>query len=322
MLNYLFRRLNLLLITTFILTIIAFALTYWSTYEQTSESSNLVIDYLEYIFALLQGDWGISSIDLQPILHKGVVAFASTLELCFMAFVVANIIAMPLGIFAALNRNNLLDYIIMTLVLIGQALPVFWLALISTMLPELLGLTLPIDRSISQNFEIPQVSGFLLLDTLLAADTYRLDAFISRLLELALPSSVLAFFLITEITRLTRHSITTVMKSNYIKAAYAKGLSSRQIVLKHVIKNALPSIIHQVRLQLSTIFSFAMVIEIVFSIQGAGTWLFLSIQQCDYLALPAAVLLIAGFILLTSIFIDILLVAISPVKRKSIYDDY
>lgn len=322
MLNYLFRRLNLLLVTAFILTIIAFALTYWSTYEQTSQSGYLILDYLEYIFALLQGNWGISSIDLQPILNKGVLAFASTLELCFVAFLVANMIAIPLGIFAALNRKNLLDYIIMSLVLIGQALPVFWLALITTMLPELLGITLPNDSSISLNFAIPQVSGFPLLDALLAADTYRLDAFISRLEALALPSSVLAFFLITEITRLTRHSITTVMKNNYIKAAYAKGLSSRQIVIKHVIKNALPSIIHEVRLQLSTVISFAMVIEIVFSIEGAGSWLFFSIQQCDYLALPAAVLLIAGFILLTSIFIDILLVAISPVKRKSIYDDY
>ena len=320
MLNYLFRRLNLLFITAFILTVIAFALTYWSTYNQTSEP-NYILHYLEYISAILHGEWGLSSIDQQPILNKGLLAFASTLELCFIAFIVANIVAIPLGIFAGFNRNKLPDYIIMTIVLIGLAIPVFWLAIISTMLPRLIGITLPIDGSLSPVFEIPVVSGFLLIDTLLAADTYRLDAFFNRLAHLSLPSAVLSFFLITEITRLTRHSITMIMKSNYIKAAYAKGLSSKQIVLSHVIKNALPPIIHQLRLQLSTIISFAMVIEIVFSLQGAGAWLLNSIKEGDYLALPTAVLLISGFLLLTSIFIDILLVIISPVKRKSLYVD-
>lgn len=320
MLNYLFRRFNLLFITGFILTIIAFALTYWLTYKPTSEA-HYIVDYLEYISAILQGEWGLSVIDQQPMLSKGLSAFASTLELCFIAFIIANLVAIPLGIFAGLNRNRTLDYIIMTIVLVGLALPVFWLAIIGTMLPKLTGVTLPVNGSLSPIFEIPSVSGFLLIDTLLAADTYGLDAFINRLTHLILPSAVLSFFLITEITRLTRHSITMVMKSNYIKAAYAKGLSSKQIVLNHVINNALPPIIHQLRLQLSTIISFAMVIEIVFSMQGAGDWLLNSIKEGDYLALPTAVLLISGFILLTSIFIDILLVIISPVKRKALYVD-
>lgn len=320
MLNYLFRRFNLLFITGFILTVIAFALTSWSTYKPTAEP-HYFVDYLRYISSILQGEWGLSAIDQQPILSKGLSAFASTLELCFIAFIFAILIAIPLGILAGLNRNRTLDYIIMAIVLAGLALPVFWLAIIGTMLPELTGVILPAEGGLSSTFKIPSVSGFLLIDSLLAADSYGLDAFFNRLAHLVLPSAVLSFFLITEITRLTRHSITMVMKSNYIKAAYAKGLSSKQIVLNHVLKNALPSIIHQLRLQLSTIFSFAMVIEIVFSLQGTGDWLLNSIKEGDYLTLPTAVLLISGFILLTSIFIDILLVIISPVKRKALYVD-
>ena len=320
MLNYLLRRFYLLFITGFILTIIAFALTYCLTNQATAAPLYL-IDYLKYISAIQQGEWGLSIIDQQPMLSKGLSAFASTLELCFLAFIIATIIAIPLGIFAGLNRNKTADYIIMAIVLIGLALPVFWLAVISTMLPQLTGIVLPVNGDLSPIFEIPNASGFLLVDTLLAADTYHLDAFFNRLTHLLLPSAVLSVFLITEITRLTRHAITTVMKSNYIKAAYAKGLSNKQIVLNHVLKNALPTIIHNLRLRLSTIISFAMVIEIVFSMRGTGDWLFSSIKEGDYLALPTAVLLISGFILLTSIFIDILLVIISPVKRKSLYVD-
>ncbi len=320
MLNYLLRRLNLLLITAFVLTLITFALSSWSA-DNATANTHYISHYLEYISAIVQGKWGLSAIDQQPILTKGLLAFAATLELCFIAFIIATVIAIPLGIVAGLNRNRSHDHIIMAIVLVGLALPVFWLAILSTMLPTLTGLVLPAGGSISAVFEVPSISGFLLIDTLLAADTYHLDAFFNRLAHLMLPAAVLSIFLTAEMTRLTRDSITVVMKSNYIKAAYTKGLSSTQIVMTHVLKNALPSVIHQLRLKLSTIISFAMVIEIVFAMNGAGDWLLTSIKAGDYIALPTAVLLISGFILLTSIFIDILLMIISPVKRKSLYVD-
>jgi len=320
MLNYIFRRLNLLSINAFILTVIAFILTHWSS-SSAATDANYLAQYIEYMSSILQGEWGLSTIDQQPILSRGLSAFASTLELCFIAFITATIIGIPLGILTALNRDHPLDYLIMAVALIGLALPVFWLAIITTMLPRWAGVSLPIDGGISPLFEVPVVSGFMLIDSLLAADIYQLDAFFSHLVHLILPAAVLSFFLSTEIIRLTRHSITMVMKSNYIKAAYANGLSRKKIVLRHVLKNALPSIIHQLRLQLNTIISFAMVIEIVFSLQGAGLWLLICIKQGDYLALPAAVLIISGAILLASIIIDILLMLLSPLKRKSLYAD-
>ena len=320
MLNYLFRRLNLLFITAFILTIIAFVLTHWSIDNRNNEQSYL-IQYFNYLLSILQGDWGVSSIDGTAMLSRGLNAFASTLELCFIAFFTATTIAVPLGVFAGLNRSSFIDYVVMTIALVGLALPVFWLAIIITMLPSLLGFSLPIDGSISPIYEVPSVSGFLLVDCLFVADLYQFDAFLSRLAHLVLPASVLSFFLITEVIRLTRYSISVIMKSNHIKAAYAKGLSIRQIVFRHVLKNALPAIIHQLRLQLSTIISFAMVIEIVFSLNGAGPWVLNSIKEGDYLALPTALLLISAFILFSGICIDILLMVISPIKRKSLYVD-
>lgn len=321
MLNYLIRRINLFFITAFILTIIAFVLTNWSNGYTPTTKSNYIFRYFEYISSILQGEWGVSAIDHESILTKGLTAFTSTLELCFVGFFTAIVIAMPLGVLASLNRKSIIDYLIMTVAFIGLALPVFWLATITSLLPWLIGLALPIDGDISPIFEIPVRTGFLLIDTLLAADSYGFDAFYSRLAHLFLPSIVLSIFLISEIIRLTRHTVTMVMKSNYIKAAYAKGFSRRQIIFRHVINNALPPIIHHLRLQLNTIISFAMVIEIVFSMQGTGSWLLISIKEGDYLALPTAVLIISIFILLASLFVDILLISISPVKRKSLYVD-
>lgn len=283
--------------------------------------NNLLSHYWSYITALIQGEFGFSSLDHQPILSTGLIAFASTLELCFFAFLFASLVGVPLGIFAGLDRNNGLDYTIMTIALIGLALPVFWVSIIFTFMPNLMGWVMPIDGNISPIYEVPVVSGFLFIDSLLVSQQYQFDAFLNHLAHLILPSSVLAIFLISEVIRLTRHTITMIMRSNYIKAAHTKGLTRNQIVFRHVLKNALPPIIHQLRLQISTIISFAMAIEIVFSYQGAGMWLFDSIQQGDYLALSTAILIISGFILISSILVDLLLVIISPIKRKILYAD-
>ena len=314
MLNYLFRRLNLFLITAFILTFITFSLTYWAAPEKY-QAINYIIHYIKYITGIVHGEWGVSVIDQQPILSKAASAFGSTLILCFIAFFFANIIALPLGVLAGLHRNNIIDYTIMGIVLVGIAIPIFWLAVMSAILPDALSFTAPLRGSARV---VPAISGFVLVDSLRAG---QLDSFYMNLKDLLTPAAVLSFFLISEITRQTRHAIRDVMKKNYIKAAYAKGFNSKTIVFQHVIKNALPAIIHQIRLQLSTIISFAMVIEIVFKLPGTGTMLINGIQNNDFIVLPAAVLLIAGFILITSIFVDVLLVLISPAKRKLLYVD-
>ncbi|PKF61146.1 peptide ABC transporter permease [Psychromonas sp. psych-6C06] len=319
MFNYFIRRLYLLAITAFILSILAFLIEHWTVHNHTD--LNIFTHYFDYVIALLNGDFGLSSVDQKPIISTGLVAFASTLELCFFAFLFSSIVGIPLGIFAGLDRNQGLDYTIMSVALIGLALPVFWVAIIFTILPNLLGWVMPIDGNISPIFEVPVITGFLFFDSLLVSDKYDLDAFYNHLVHIILPSSVLAIFLLSEIIRLTRHAITMVMKSNYIKAAHTKGLRRRQIVFRHVLKNALPPIIHQLRLQISTIISFAMAIEIVFAYQGAGMWLFASIQQGDYIALSTALLIISGFILISSILVDLLLVIISPTKRKTLYAD-
>ena len=321
MLIYLFRRLNLLLFTALTLSIITFMLTLWSSPELLVKDVNYFMLYVDHMKHILQGQWGISIINQQSHMMNGLMAFASTLELCLVALVTSVIIGIPLGIFAGLYRNGMVDYTIMSLALIGLALPAFWLAIIMIMLPISLGISLPIDGNISPIYEIPNITGFQLIDSLFVAELYDLDAFFNRLAHLILPAIVLSFFLTSEIIRLTRHSISLVMKSNYIKAANTKGLSVLQIVFRHVLKNALPPIVPQLRLQLNTIISIAMTIEIVFSSHGAGAWLFTSINGSDYLALSAAVIIISGFILLSSIILDILQVFISPTARKMLYAD-
>lgn len=323
MLSFLLRRLNLLLITALILTIIAFAVDRIVSVNAHAVVSHngYISQYFSYLWNILNGNLGYSSVDNQALLDRGLIFFASTLELCFTALIFSSIIAIPLGLLAGLFRNTRLDYGIMTIAIIGLALPVFWVGVMAVLLPSVWGQVLPVDGNLSLIYEVPVVTGFLLIDTLMVTEQYELFAFIDRVAHLILPALVLSFFLITEIVRLTRHSMTMVMRSNYIQAAYAKGFSRTKIVFAHALKNALPPIIPQLRLQLSTIISFAMTIEIVFNLNGIGKWLFISLKTGDYLVLPAGILIISGFILSFSIFIEILMVIISPLRRGSLYAD-
>ncbi len=289
--------------------------------ETVINSNGYIKQYFAYLWQIMNGDLGYSSVDNQSLLDRGLIFFASTLELCFTALIFSSIIAVPLGLLAGLFRNTRLDYAIMTIAIMGLALPVFWVGVMAVLLPSVWGQVLPVDGNLSLIYEVPVVTGFLLIDTLMVTEQYELFAFIDRVAHLILPALVLSFFLITEIVRLTRHSMTMVMRSNYIQAAYAKGFSRTKIVFAHALKNALPPIIPQLRLQLSTIISFAMTIEIVFNLNGIGKWLFISLKTGDYLVLPAGILIISGFILSFSIFIEILMVVISPLRRGSLYAD-
>jgi cationic peptide transport system permease protein len=324
MLSFLIRRLNLLLITALILTILAFVLDRIVTINSHAaiiDNRNYLLQYFSYLWHIFSGHFGVSSIDGKPLFEKGLVFFASTLELCTIALLFSSVVGIPLGLLAGLFRNTKLDYGIMTVAIVGLALPVFWVSVMAILLPSVLGDILPVDGNLSLIYDVPVVTGFLLIDTLLVTEQYDLFAFIDRIAHLILPGLVLSFFLVAEIVRLTRHSMTMVMRSNYIQTAYAKGFSRTKIVFYHALRNALPPIIPQLRLQLSTILSFAMTIEIVFNLNGIGTWLYTSFKSGDYLVLPAGMLIITAFILISSISIEVLMMIISPLRRGSLYAD-
>jgi len=324
MLSFLQRRLTLLFITAFILTIIAFIVDRVLVASHNPEvinHQNYFYQYSNYLWHILNGNFGYSSLDNKELIKRGLVFFASTLELCFVALIFSSFFAIPMGILAGLFRNSRLDYVIMTIAIVALALPVFWVGVMAVLLPSVWGDLLPVDGNLSLIYDVPVVTGFLLIDTLFVVDKYDLFAFIDRVAHLILPALTLSFFLITEIVRLTRSSMTMVMRSNYIQAAYAKGFSRRKIVVAHALRNALPPIIPQLRLQMSTIFSFAMTIEIVFNLNGIGKWLFISLKSGDYLVLPVGILIISGFILTFSIFIEIFMVIISPLRRSALYAD-
>jgi cationic peptide transport system permease protein len=123
----------------------------------------------------------------------------------------------------------------------------------------------------------------------------------------------------TEVIRLMRSSVSNVITQNYIKVAHTKGLSKFEIMIKHIIRNALPPIIPKLGIQLSGLFTAAILTESIFNWPGVGRWLLDAIINQDFVAIQAGVITVASFILLANILSDLLGAAVNPLVRKEFY---
>ena len=312
---YILRRISLLLITLLALTFVAYLLDYRLIGLQASFWSG----YPDFLSNILDGDLGLSSVSGLPVLDEIRHYFPATLILCATAFAISLLVGIPLGTLAALYQGRGLDLSIMAAGLIGYAVPVFWLALLMVMFFSLDLGWLPSSGQISLLYDVPSITGIAIVDVLMSQEPWREAALHDALRHLVLPSRVLAVVPTTEVIRHVRSSLIDVMKQNYIKAAASRGLSRRQIVWRHGLKNALPPVLPLLGLQLGSVLTSAMITEVVFSWPGLGRWLINAIRQQDYAAISAGVMVIGTLVITINVLADILGAATNPLKHKEWY---
>ncbi|ACY84708.1 putrescine export ABC transporter permease SapB [Edwardsiella piscicida] len=318
MIIFTLRRLLLLLVTLFFLTLVSFSLLYFTPHAPLSGAS-LTDAYRFYLHSLLQGDFGVSSINGQTIVGQLREVVPATLELCILGFLLALFCGIPMGIAAGMMRGRWPDGAISTLALLGYSMPVFWLALLLMLFFALHLGWLPVSGRYDLLYPVPNISGFALVDAWLSDSPYRRQMLLSVLRHLVLPVSVLALVPMTEVIRLMRLSTDGVVGQNYIKAAATRGLSRLTIIRRHVLHNALPPIIPQLGLQFSTMLTLAMITEVVFSWPGLGRWLITAIRQQDFAAISAGVMVVGTLVLVVNVLCDIIGAVTSPLKHKEWY---
>ena len=312
---YILRRITLLVITLLVLTLGAYLL----EFRLITQVLDFWHGYPDFLQRIAAGDFGLSSVSGQPVLDEIRHYFPATLTLCLAAFAISLLVGIPLGTLAALSQGKPLDLSIMTASLIGYAVPVFWLALLVVMFFSLDLGWLPASGQISLLYDVPSITGIALFDVLMSHEPWRQASLHDALRHLILPSLVLAVVPTTEVIRHVRSSLIDVMKQNYIKAAASRGLSRRQIVWRHGLKNALPPVLPLLGLQLGSVLTSAMITEVVFEWHGIGRWLISSIALQDYAAIRGATLVVAGFVIFTSVSTELLTTIIYPARRKELY---
>nr|WP_233527692.1 putrescine export ABC transporter permease SapB [Serratia sp. PAMC26656] len=312
------RRILLLLITLFLLTLVSFSLSYF-TPRAPLNGAALLDAYHFYFVSLLHWDFGVSSINGQAISEQLREVFPATMELCILAFTLALFIGIPLGIIAGVMRGKWQDTAISTFALIGFSMPVFWLALLLMLFFSLHLGWLPVSGRFDLLYQVRPVTGFALIDAWLSDSPYRSEMIGSALRHMILPITALAVAPTTEVVRLMRISTDDVLNQNYIKAAATRGLSRFTIIRRHVLHNALPPIVPKLGLQFSTMLTLAMITEVVFNWPGLGRWMINAIRQQDYAAISAGVMVVGTLVIAINVLADILGAATNPLKHKEWY---
>ncbi len=269
----------------------------------------VIVQYGVYIGRVLHGDLGKSVITQAPVLSEFASLFPATIELACCAILFALLVGIPAGILAAVKRNSLLDHGVMGVSLTGYSMPIFWWGLLLILLFSVqLDLT-PVAGRIAVEYFIEPVTGFLLIDSLLAHDT---GAFWSAAGHLVLPAIVLGTNPLAVIARMTRSSMLEVLGEDYIRTARAKGLSMFRIVTVHALRNALIPVITVIGLQVGVLFTGAILTETIFSWPGVGKWLIEAIGRRDYPVLQGGMLLLGAIVMSVNLLVDVAYGIVNP----------
>jgi len=269
----------------------------------------LVERFFLFVANAVQFDFGQSYYHGRPVADVIAERLPATIELSLVALIVALATAIPLGVLAAIRKNSILDRLATVGSLLGVSLPGFWFGILLIMLFAVNLQILPVSGRIGYASEVPTVTGFLLIDTLVAGD---IAAFGEALRYLLLPAITLGLPMTAILMRVTRTSMLEVMRQDYITFAEAKGLPRRRVLYRHALKNALIPTVSVAAIETGSLLGGNMIVETVFGWPGLGRLVVESIFLRNYPLVQAAVLLYAVTYVLLNFIADILYTVLNP----------
>lgn len=276
-----------------------------------------LIQFYYYLLMLAQGDWGYSFSSGQLLVEDISVALPATLELSTYATLLALTIGIPTGCYMGFRAYSNTDVSINSLSLISYSFPVYWLAMLFILIFSLQLGVAPLSGRIDLLFDIPSITGFILVDIMLAENIDTQLAFNDALRHMVLPTLSIAILTTAAIIRLTRRSVIDVMQKPFIAAAYSRGMSHWGVFWHHVARNALLPILPLFAIQLTTLITNAMIVETLFSWPGIGNWLIQSIYQRDYPALRVGMFALSAVVVILTLLIDLISRLIDPRRDNS-----
>jgi len=274
----------------------------------------LPAQFVRYVGDLARGDFGSSLITGQPVLSDIAARLPASAELVLVALVIAIAVAVPLGIIAALRERSLVDHTCRVVATAGVSLPVFFTGLLLVyVFYYILGWApSPLGRLDVFASAPPTITGFFLIDSLLAQDA---ETFRAALAQLTLPAATLAIFALAPIARMTRGSMLAVLEADFVRTARAAGLSPRTVILTYAFRNAVLPVITTLGMVFSFLLGASVLVEKVFAWPGIGSYAVEALIASDYAPVQGFVLVMAILYLLLNLCIDILYGLVDPRVR-------
>jgi ABC-type dipeptide/oligopeptide/nickel transport system permease component len=272
--------------------------------------------FVRYVQDLSRGDFGQSLTTGQPVIRDLASRLPASAELTLAGLIVSILIAIPLGVLAAVKECSAIDHVSRVIATAGVSLPVFFTGLLlAYFFYFILGWApAPLGRLDIIYSSPPHVTGFYLIDSLIARD---LEVFWAALKQLILPAATLAIFSLAPITRMTRASMLAVLSSDFVRTARASGLSTRKVILTYAFRNALLPVITTLGMVFSFLLGANVLVEKVFAWPGIGSYAVEALIASDFAPVQGFVLVMAVLYVLLNLMIDLLYGVIDPRVRMA-----
>ena len=272
-------------------------------------NESLLSQYLSYINNILHLNFGESLSTQEPVLNIILKSLPASLELGIFSIFFAILIGFPLGFLGLRSKGKKGDYIARIIGISSYAIPPFWGAMLAQLIFSIYFRVFPIGGRFPIIHDQPQITGFLVLDSLLDNN---LIFFRDSLYHLILPSLTLGFLLSGIFSRSLRINLDKTIKSDYVNAAFCRGITRRKIFLNHALPNALLPIVTISGLTIASLAGGALLFEVTFSWPGMALRLNEAISQRDYTVVQGIVIVTSLLIVSLNLFVDIFIALLDP----------
>ena len=284
--------------------------------EELGLNRPLYEQFALYVSKAVQGDFGTSVLTSNPVWDDIKKTFPATLELATCGILIGAGFGVPLGVWAAVRRGGAADHAVRVMGLVGYSVPIFWLGLMALVLfyAKLGWVGGPGRIDVAYEFTVTRVTGIMLLDTAMAGEW---DAFRNALSHLILPASLLGYFSLAYISRMTRSFMLNELAAEYIVAARAKGLSETRIIWRHALRNAMVPLVTVIALSYAGLLEGSVLTETVFAWPGLGLYITNSLQNADMNAVLGGTIVVGTVFIGLNLLSDALYRLLDPRTRDT-----
>ncbi|MDK4713495.1 ABC transporter permease [Rhizobium sp. CNPSo 4039] len=275
----------------------------------------LYLQFYYYLVSALSGDFGTSVLTTNPVMDDIRRVFPATMELATVGTIIGAIFGVPFGVLAAVRRNSFIDQIVRVIGLVGYSVPVFWLAMVSLVIfyAKLNWVAYPGRIDIAYEYTFTPITGFFLLDSALQGQW---DVFWDVFRHIILPASLLGYFSLAYISRMTRSFMLNELGQEYIVAARAKGLSETRVIWGHALRSAAVPLITVIALSYAGLLEGSVLTEIVFSWPGIGFYITSSLRNADMNAVLGGTIVVGTVFIGINLISDLLYRTLDPRTRR------
>jgi peptide/nickel transport system permease protein len=253
---------------------------YQRVYLEMGLDKPILVQFGLYLRDVLTGDFGMSLLTARPVSDDIVRVFPATLELATIGVIIGIIFGVPMGVMAAVHQGRLPDHLVRLFGLFGYSMPIFWIALIGLLVfYGILGwVGGPGRLDIYYVDVVPAVTGMILLDSLIAWD---MTIFWNAVNHIILPASILGYYSMAYISRMTRSFMLEELGKEYITTARVKGLSERAVIWRHALGNVMIPLITVIALSYANLLEGSVLTETIFAWPGLGQYITIALLSAD-----------------------------------------